>query len=71
MRFSQQVYWGGLPLPPPVGHVLSELSSMTRLSWVALHSMSHNFIQVHKPLCHDKAVIHKEEFNFYIQDLSS
>ena len=25
MRFSQQVYWGGLPFPSPVDHVLSEL----------------------------------------------
>ena len=28
--------------PSPVGHVLSELSTMTRLSWVALHSMAHH-----------------------------
>ena len=25
IRFSQQVYWGGLPFPPPEDHVLSEL----------------------------------------------
>ena len=61
MRFSQQAYWGSLPFPPPVDHVLSELSSMTWLSWVALHSMSHNFIELHKLLCHNKAGIHKED----------
>ena len=57
MRFSQQVYWGGLLFPPPVDHVLSELSAMTSPSWVALHCLAHNFIELHKPLCHDKAVI--------------
>ena len=59
MRFSQQVYWVGLPFPPPVDRVLSELPAMTRPSWVALHSMAHSFIELHKPLCHDKAVIHE------------
>ena len=29
MVFSQQVYWGGLPFPPSVDHVLSELSAVT------------------------------------------
>lgn len=27
--------WGGLPLPSAVDQILSELSAMTRLSWVA------------------------------------
>ena len=63
MRFSQQVHWGGLPFPPPVDHVLSELSAMTHLSWVALHSMTHSFIELHKPLRHDKAVIHEGDWN--------
>ena len=57
MRFSWQVYWGGLPFPPPVDHILSELSAMICLSWVALHGIVHSFIELHKPLCHDKAVI--------------
>ena len=30
---------------------------MTSPSWVALHCLAHNFIELHKPLCHDKAVI--------------
>ena len=29
----------------PVGHILSELSTMTHLSWVALHGMGHSFIE--------------------------
>ena len=41
-----------LLFPSPVGHVLSDLSTMTRLSWVALHSMAHSFIEL------DKVVIH-------------
>ncbi|KAF7236396.1 Zinc finger RNA-binding protein [Varanus komodoensis] len=27
---------------------------MTCLSWVALHGIVHSFIELHKPLCHDK-----------------
>ena len=42
----------GLPLPSPVDHVLSELSTMTCMSWVTLHHMAHSFIEL------DKAVIH-------------
>ena len=43
MGFSRQGYWSGLPLPSPVDHVLSELSTMTRLSWVALHEHGSQF----------------------------
>ena len=32
MGFSQQEYWSGLPFPPPVDHVLSELFTMTHPS---------------------------------------
>ena len=35
MRFSRQEYWSGLPFPSPVDHILSDLSTMTRPSWVA------------------------------------
>ena len=44
--FSQQEYWSGLPFPLPVDHALSELSSMTHPSWVALHGMAHSFIEL-------------------------
>ena len=33
-------------------HILSELSTMTHPSWVALHGMAHSFIEL------DKAVVH-------------
>ena len=32
---SRQEYWSGLPFPSPVGHILSDLSTMTLPSWVA------------------------------------
>ena len=41
-----------LAIPSPVDHILSEFSTMTHLSWVALHSMAHGFIEL------DKTVIH-------------
>jgi len=50
MGFSRQEYWSGLPFSSPVDHILSELSTMTRPSWVALHGMAHSFI--------DKAMVH-------------
>ena len=49
--FSRQEYWGALPFPFPVDHVLPELSTMIHPSWVALNSMVHCFIEL------DKAVI--------------
>ena len=52
MRFSRQEYWNDLPFPSPVDHVLSELSTITRPSWMALHGMAHGFIEL------DKAVVH-------------
>ena len=33
--FSRQEYWSGLLFPSPVDHIVSDLSTMTRLSWVA------------------------------------
>ena len=52
LGFSRQEYWSGLPFPSPVDHILSELSTMTRPSWVALHSMAHSFTEL------DKAVVY-------------
>ena len=53
MEFSRQEHWSGLPFPSPVDHILSELFTMTHLSWVVLHSMVHSFIEI------DKAVVHE------------
>ena len=52
MGFSRQEYWSGLPFPSPMDHILSEQSTMTHPSWVALHSVIHSFIEL------DKAVVH-------------
>ena len=49
-EFLRQEYWSGLPFPSPVDHVLSELFTMTHLSWVALHDMAHIFTELRKPL---------------------
>ena len=57
--FLWQEYWSGLPFPPPVDHILSVLFTVTYLSWVVLHGMAHSFVELHKPLRHDKAVIHE------------
>ena len=48
MGFSRQEYWSGLPSPSPLDHNLSELSTMTCPSCVALHSMAHSFKELHK-----------------------
>ena len=50
--FSRQEYWSVLPFPSPVDHVLCELSTMTCLSWVALHGLAHGFTEL------DKAVVY-------------
>ena len=50
MGFSRQEYWSGLPLPSPVGHILSDLSTMTRPSCVAPQAWL-SFIEL------DKAVV--------------
>ena len=57
LGLSQQEYWRGLPFPPLVDLILSELFTITYLSWVALHGMAHSFIELHRPLCHEKAVV--------------
>ena len=52
MGFSREECWSGLPFSSPVDYILSELSTMTRPSWVALHGMANSFVEL------DKAVVH-------------
>ena len=52
MGFSKQEYWSGFPFPFSCGPYLQEFSTMSNPSWVALHGMSHSFIEV------DRIVIH-------------
>ena len=42
----------GLPFSSPVDHNLSELSTTTYLSWVALQVMAHSFIDFEKAVVH-------------------
>ena len=58
MEFSRQEYWSGLPLPSPVDHILSEPSTMTRPSWVALYGMAHSFIELDNTVVHVISLIH-------------
>ena len=43
--FSRQECWSGSPFPSPVDHSFSEVSTMTRPSWVA-RGLAHSFIDV-------------------------
>ena len=52
LGFVWQEYWSGLPFPSPVHHILSELSTMTCLFWVALHGIAHSFIESNKAVVH-------------------
>ena len=61
MGFLRQEHWRGLPVHPPVNYSLSELFTMTTLSWVALQGMAHSFIELCKPPCHNKAMIHDKD----------
>ena len=54
--------WNGLSFLSLVDHVLSELFTRTHLSSLALCSMADSFIELPKPLHHDKTVIHDGDF---------
>ena len=47
----KEAYWSAFPFPSPADYLLSELSPITCLSWVALHHMARGFTEL------DKAVI--------------
>ena len=51
MGFSRQENWSGLPFPSPVDHILSDLSTMTRPSWVAPQAWL-GVIELDKALVH-------------------
>ena len=52
MGFSRQEYWKGLTLTSPVDHILSELSTLTCLSWMTPLDMAHSFIELVKAVVH-------------------
>ena len=47
MEFSRQEYLNELPFPSPVDYILSDLSTMTHPSWVALRARV-SFIELDK-----------------------
>ena len=53
--FSRQEYWSDLPFPSPVDHIVSDLSTMTHLSWVAPHGMA-----LHGTALHSTARLRQE-----------
>ena len=52
MQLSRQECWSVLPVPSPVDHIFSELSTMTHPSLVAIQDIVDSFIKS------DKAVVH-------------
>ena len=65
MGFPRKEYWSGLPFLSPVDHILSELSTMTHLSWVTLHGMAHGFIEVEKAVVHVISLISFSDCGFH------
>ena len=65
--FSWEEYWSALPFPPPVNCILLELFTITHPSWVALYSMAHSFIDLHKPLHQDKVVTHERAYGIILK----
>ena len=57
MGFSRQECWSGFPFPSPVDHVLSQLSTVTHPSWMALHGMAQSFIELNKAVVHVISVV--------------
>ena len=57
MGFSRKKYRSGLPFHSLVDHILSELSTMTYLSWVALHGIAQSFIELDKAVVHEISLI--------------
>ena len=56
MGFSRQECWSGLSFPSPVDHVLSELSTMTHLSWVRYNTIFYLISNIGK----DIAISHSQ-----------
>ena len=61
--FSRQEYGSGLPFPFPVDHIFSELSTMSRPFWLALHVMAHSFIELNKGVVQDITCWHMSVFS--------
>ena len=62
MGFSSLVYWHGLPIPPQVDDILSEISTITHPFGVPT-GMANSFIEFCKPLFNDNTVIHEGDIH--------
>ena len=60
VRFLQQEYRSGLPFPPPVDYFCQIFFHYDLSIWVTLHGLAHSFIELHKPLGHEKAMIREK-----------
>ena len=73
MVFSRQEHWSDLAFPSTVDHVLSELSTMTRPSWVAPHGVAHSFTELDKAVIHMTSAVsslwHAGYFSWRMRDL--
>ena len=67
--FSDKEYWRGLPFPPAVDLILSELLTMTRASWVAIYSTAHSFTELSMPFPHNKVVDHEWAISLYPEEM--
>ena len=65
MGFSRHEYRSDLPFPSPVDHILSELSTMTHLSWVALCGMAHSFTELDKAVVHGNRLVSFCDYGFH------
>ena len=65
MGFSRQEYWSGLPFPFPADHFLSELTTVSHPSWVALHSMACSSTELDKAVNHVISLVTFCDFGFH------
>ena len=56
---SWQKYRSGWPFSPPVHYTCQHTPIWPKCTWVALNNIAHSFIELHKPLYHDKDVIYE------------
>ena len=60
---SRQVYWGALPFPSPVDHILSNLSAMTiclgwsYMAWGTEREQKRGILAVHRGYCNSFWII--------------
>ena len=64
---SHSYYTGVFPHSHLQWITLGQNAPLWPFHWVAQHSVAHSFIELHKPFCHDKAVIREGVGNLWFQ----